>query len=124
MKYCKYHIIWITKYRKKYLYGKIKSCINKYLFIKAKQLNIVIENLEIMPEHIHLFISIPTTICISKVVSELKGYSSYYTRKKLNLYNYKYFWSKGYFCESVGHISEKTIKNYINNQWAHYKIHP
>ena len=59
MKYCKYHIIWITNYRKKYLYGKIKSCINKYLFIKAKQLNIVIENLEIMPEHIHLFISIP-----------------------------------------------------------------
>lgn len=76
--------------------------------------------MEVMPDHVHLFISIPITLSISKVVQQLKGYSSYITRKQLKLYKYKGFWSSGYFCESVGHISQDTIKKYIDKQWKHY----
>ena len=75
-----------------------------------------------MPDHVHLFIKIPVTLSISKVIQQLKGYSSFRTRKILKIHKYKSFWSSGYFCESVGHISELVIKKYINNQWKHYKL--
>ena len=78
--------------------------------------------MEVMPDHVHLFISIKLSQCISNIVKELKGYSSYMTRKKLNLSRYKCFWGNSYFCESVGHISESTVKAYIDNQWKHYKL--
>ncbi len=74
-----------------------------------------------MPDHVHIFISIPITLSISKVVHQLKGFSSFETRKNLNLYNYKSFWSSGYFCESIGHISESVIRKYIDNQWDNSK---
>lgn len=121
IKSCKYHVTWIPKYRKKYLYGEIKIYIKIFLLIKSRQLNTKIENIQIMPDHIHIFISIPTTLSISSVVKQLKGYSSYQIRKRFNLYNYKAFWNTGYFCESVGHISQTTIKKYIDNQWKNYK---
>lgn len=121
IKSSKYHIVWTPKYRKSFLCGAIKYHVNRFLKLKSIALNIKIENIEIMPDHVHLFVSIHVTITISKVVNELKCYSSFETRKIMNLYNYKWFWSKGYFCESVGHISEQTVKTYIDNQWKHYK---
>lgn len=121
MKISKYHITWTTKYRKKYLIGLIKKTLEKILIYKAKDININIEKYEIMPDHIHLFISIKSTDNISNIVKLLKGYSSFEIRKELKLHNYKSFWGRGYFCESIGHISEKIIKKYIDNQWMHYK---
>ena len=117
VKSSKYHVVWTTKYRKPFLYGLIKYNVEKSIKYKSSKLNIKIEKMEIMPEHVHLFIEIPVTIPISKVVQELKGYSSYKTRKILNLYKYKKFWSRGYYCESVGCMSENIIKKYIDNQW-------
>ena len=78
--------------------------------------------MEVMPDHVHLFLSIKPFQNISDIVKQLKGYSSFMTRKKLNLYRYKGFWGRSYFCESVGHISENTIKKYIDTQWQHYKL--
>ena len=75
-----------------------------------------------MPDHVHLFIRMKPTQCVSNIIKQLKGYSSYYTRKKLNLKKYKAFWSHGYFCESIGQISESIILKYIDNQWKHYGI--
>lgn len=120
IKTSKYHVVWTPKYRKRFLCGAIKYNVESSLKHKVSELNVVIENIEVMPDHVHLFISIPITLSISKVVQQLKGYSSYKTRKQLKLYKYKGFWSNGYFCESVGHISQDTIKKYIDNQWKHY----
>lgn len=122
IKSSKYHVVWTPKYRKNFLRGSIKYYVEKSLKAKASELNVQIQNMKIMPDHVHLFIKIPITISIANVVHQLKGYSSYYTRKAMNLYKYKGFWSNGYFCESVGHISQETIKKYIDNQWKHY--HP
>lgn len=122
VKTSKYHIVWIPKYRGSFLKGLIKQNVEKSLKYKAEKLDIKIENMEVMPDHVHLFISIKPTHSVSDIVKQLKGYSSYITRKKLNLYRYKGFWGKSYFCESVGHISEITIKKYIDNQWKHYKM--
>jgi len=88
---------------------------------KAESLKVNIEEIEIMPEDVHLFLTIKPTNSISNIVRELKGFSSYKTRKELRLTEkYKYFWGEGYYCESIGHISKKTIKKYINNQWENY----
>ncbi len=120
IKTSKYHVVWTPKYRKNFLKGLIKYYVEKSLKYKSIQLGINIEKMEIMPDHVHLFISIKPIHSISDIVRELKGYSSYETRKQLNLYKYKGFWGKGYFCESVGHISENVIKKYIDDQWIHY----
>lgn len=117
----KYHVVWIPKFRKAFLKGKIKDLVEESLIEKSCKLNVEIIKLQVMPDHVHLFISIPVTLSICYVIRNLKGYSSYYVRKNLNLYKYKFFWGKGYFCESVGQISESTIKKYIDNQWRHYK---
>lgn len=114
-----YHVVWIPKYRKRNLKGMFKEIIKKALFEKAKQLEIIIENIEIMPDHVHLFIKCKPTHAISTIVKILKGYSSYKIRMNFPKYKklYKHFWSSGYYCESVGHISESTIKRYIDDQW-------
>lgn len=121
IKSSKYHVVLTPKYRKNFLINNIKFHVEKSLKHKAKDLNVDIKNIEVMPDHVHIFISIPITLSISKVVHQLKGFSSFETRKNLNLYNYKSFWSSGYFCESIGHISEPVIRKYIDNQWDNSK---
>ena len=69
-----------------------------------------------MPDHIHIFIKcLDHTTPISKIVNDLKGFSSYSIRKKyLYLKKYKAFWAPSYFLESIGHISRPAIIKYIN----------
>lgn len=77
-----YHIIWIPKYRRKILIGTLKIELIKALLEKADKLGIKIEKYEIMPYHIHLFIKCMPNINISKIIGELKGYSSYMVNKE------------------------------------------
>lgn len=69
-----------------------------------------------MEDHVHLFIKSNPTLSISYIVQQLKGFSSYKIRKYLNYHKTKAFWSPSYYCETIGHISENTIKKYIENQ--------
>ncbi len=116
-----YHVIWCPKYRKKILIGIFKDIIEVSLFEKAKEINIIIEKYEIIPDHIHLFIKCTPNHKISDIIKYLKGYSAFKVREKYQEYRkYPHFWSRGYYCESVGHISEATVKKYINDQWIHY----
>lgn len=114
-----YHLVWTPKYRKSILKGNFKYIIQKALYKKALNLKVSIKELEIMPDHVHLFIKCKPTHKICNIVKHLKGYSSYMLRKIYPKYKvlYKHFWSSSYYCETVGCISEKTIRKYINNQW-------
>jgi putative transposase len=118
-----YHVIWCPKYRKAILVGDFKIIIENALLDKANQLEITLEKYEIMPDHIHLFIKCKPTQTISHIVQQLKGYSSYILRKKYSKYKklYKHLWASSYYCESVGHISEQTVKKYIEDQWLNVK---
>lgn len=70
-----------------------------------------------MPDHIHLFIKSKPDITISYIVKHLKGYSSYMLRKQFpSLTKYKSLWTNSYFVETIGLISEKTIRKYIEMQ--------
>lgn len=116
-----YHIVWIPKYRKKILQGKIKEKVEEHLREYAEVNGWEIQELNIQLDHVHLMIQLPLTIRVCEVVNRLKGSSSKIVREELPkevkkmLYGPS-FWADGYFCETTGHGSEEAIRNYIKNQ--------
>lgn len=115
-----YHITWIPKYRKHILKNDIKVAVKQYLLEKANMLGIVIETYEIMEDHIHLFIRANTNLTISYIVQQLKGYVSFKIRKQFpELKKYKSLWTHSYFAETIGCISENSVKKYIEMQTHH-----
>lgn len=112
-----YHIIWIPKYRKHILKYKLKDRLLFHLFAKAKSIGITIDEHEIMEDHIHLFVRSNPKLSVSFIVNQLKGYTSYMLRKEFPyLHKYKSLWTSSYFCETIGLISENTVKKYIQMQ--------
>lgn len=118
-----YHITWCPKYRKSFLLNLNQQFLLRTFQIAAIKVKGHIENIEIMPDHIHIFIRLKQNhINTAKIVQILKGYSSYMIRKKYNfMKKYKALWSPSYFIESIGNMSEKVIKKYINNQKINIK---
>jgi len=118
-----YHITWCPKYRKSFLLNLDQSFLNRVFQIAAIKVRGQIENIEIMPDHIHIFIRLKQNhIPVSKMVQILKGFSSHAIRQKYTwMKKYKALWSAGYFIESIGNMSEKVIKKYIDNQKINLK---
>ena len=115
-----YHIVWIPIYRKKILKGKVRIRLKDLLFEKAKQIDVIIKCHEIMDDHVHLFVCTKPSHKVTDVIKYFKGYSSRILRKEFkHLRKYKSLWTRSYFCESVGHISEKTVLKYIKSQRKH-----
>lgn len=112
-----YHIIFVCKWRRKFLLDRIDLRIKELLNEKAKLLNIRIVEMESDINHMHLFVKSSSSTPISEIVRQLKGYSSFYIRKEFTyLSKHTHFWSAGYFVETVGDISSDTILKYIKNQ--------
>ena len=113
-----YHIVFCPKYRRKVLVDGVDKRLKELLQEKANELGITIEKMEIMPDHVHLFIKSKPTYAIHFVVNQLKGYSSSKLRKENPKLQSRLptLWTRSYFVESVGHISEDTVKKYIENQ--------
>jgi putative transposase len=113
-----YHIIWTPKYRRKILVNGIDIRLKELLDEKAKELNVSIENMEVMPDHIHLFVKTNPSSCPQWIVNQFKGYTSRKLRQEFPSLVKKLpcLWTRSYYIESVGHISEETIKKYIEDQ--------
>jgi len=114
----KFHLIWCTKYRRKLLINGIDEELKILFEEKAKEIKIEIVSLEVMPEHVHLFVSCAPTIAAHWIVQQLKGYTSNVLRSKHEFLIKKApsLWTRSYYCESIGHICEKTIQRYIEDQ--------
>ena len=115
-----YHIVWIPKYRKRVLKGKIASRLAE-LIQECSDINRWnVSEINIQPDHVHILIRLRPDISVSKAVQLLKGRSSKVIRKEFPSLKEFYwgdnFWSEGFFVETVGHVSEEAIKNYIQNQ--------
>jgi len=110
-----YHIIWCPKYRRKVLDGKIKDRLYELLNEKAEELDINIEKAEILPDHIHLFIKARPTLAPHFIIQQLKGYTSRHLRNEFVELKKRLptLWTRSYYVETIGHISEETIKKYI-----------
>ncbi len=113
-----YHLIWCPKYRKPLLVDGVDVRLKQLLLKKAKQMKATIETMEIMPNHVHIFIKCLPVDNPQWIVKNLKGYSSRFLRKEFSQLRTKVpcLWTRSYYCESVGHISARSVKKYIEEQ--------
>ena len=116
-----YHLIWIPKYRKRILKGKIETRIRELFKQCAEVNNWEIQELNIQEDHIHMIVQLIPSISISKVVQLFKGGSSKIIREEFpELEEFLWgdsFWSDGYFAETVGRVDEEVIREYVRNQF-------
>jgi putative transposase len=121
----KYHIIWCTKYRYRVLTGEVANRVRELIreICAANYIEIVSGSLS--PDHIHILISVPPNISLSKVMQYIKGKSSRKIMMEFeNLrkrYRGKHIWARGYFAVTVGNLNEKQVQEYIENQEVHHK---
>jgi len=113
-----YHLIWCPKYRRSILVGDIEKRLKQLLKEKAKEHNWEIKTMEIMPDHIHLFVQANPIDAPHYIIGQFKGYTSNILRKEFPSLKSRLptLWTRSYYCESVGHISEDTVKKYIEEQ--------
>jgi len=114
------HLVWITKYRKPVLEGAVAFGTRDMIREMCQREGVEIIKGHISKDHVHLFVSIPPQITISRLVQRLKGKTSY---KLLGEYPHlrktywgRHFWARGYFCCSSGNVTDEVIKQYIEGQ--------
>lgn len=116
---CQYHIVFIPKYRKKILYGKLGRDIREIISILCKYKNVQIIDGAVCKDHIHLSVAIPPKLSISSFMGYLKGKSTlmiYDRHPELQSKWDKAFWARGYYVSTIGNITEDAIRRYIQEQ--------
>lgn len=115
-----YHIVWSTKYRKAVLIKEVEKRLKEILQKTASEKEFLIQTMEIMPDHLHLFITAHPKVAPSYIVKMCKGISGRLLLKEFpNLREQLYkghLWNPSYYVETVGSISEEAVKKYIQNQ--------
>ncbi len=115
-----YHIVWTTKYRYKVLEGKIAERARVLIRQCCNSMNVTIIKGAIGKEHVHLLLSCPPSLSVSKIVQQLKGKTSRTLQMEYKELKKRYWgqhlWGTGYFCRSVGTVTREMIKEYIENQ--------
>ena len=116
----KYHIVWITKYRKPILRGEIGKRVRELVRQTCASLEVYIVKGHVSKDHVHLLVSVPPKLSVSELVKRLKGRSS---RKMLEefgelrkLYWGRHLWARGYFAASTGNVTDEIIAEYIEKQ--------
>ena len=117
---CKYHVVIIPKYRKRKLYGKLRKHVGELLREVCRQRGIVVVEGHLMPDHIHMCLSIAPKDSVAFAIGFIKGKSAVRIHRQL-LGNKRvtglHFWSRGYCVSTVG-LDEETIRKYIREQEA------
>jgi putative transposase len=112
-----YHCVWCPKRRRKVLVGRVERDLHRLLIAKAKDLGSEPIALEIMPDHVHLFLNCPPTLSPSDAMFWLKGYTSRLLRQKYpHLERMSSLWTRSYFVSTAGNVSSSTIQRYIAEQ--------
>ncbi|MDI3531529.1 MAG: REP-associated tyrosine transposase [Candidatus Atribacteria bacterium] len=113
-----YHLIWCPKYRRKVLVGEVAEQLKVLLLKKAQEIGVEVVQMEIMPDHVHLFVKADPRNSPHFIVNSLKGYTSRILRKEFSFLKSRLpsLWTRSYYCETVGDLSEETIRKYIEDQ--------
>ena len=117
---CKYHIVWVPKYRYKILDGKIGEEVRRTIIIQAERLDCEIMELNIQKDHCHLLIKVLPKISISQLMGTLKGKSAIrifqkFPELKKRPYWGNHFWASGYCVDTVG-LDSEMIRKYVKYQ--------
>ena len=121
---CKYHVVFIPKYRRKVLYGQLRQYLGEVFRELARHKESRIEEGHLQADHVHMLLSIPPKYAVAQVVGYLKGKSAIhiartYGGRERNFVG-EQFWARGYFVSRVGR-DEETIRRYIQDQEAEDK---
>ena len=112
-----YHLIWCPKRRKKVLVDGVKTRLENIIYDVTKELGIDILAIEVMPDHVHLFVSAYPDIPVHKIIKRIKGRSSHDLRKEFAaLLKLPTLWTHSYFVSTAGNVSSETIQKYIEAQ--------
>ena len=116
---CQYNIVFIPKYRKKVLYGKVREDVREILSTLCKYKNVEIIAGAVCVDYVHLSIAIPPKLSVSDFMGYLKGKSTlmiYDRHPKLQSKWDKAFWARGYYVETIGNITDEAVQKYIKEQ--------
>ena len=113
-----YHLIWCTKYRRKVLVDRAADRVKELLTEKAATLGLTIETMEVMPDHVHLFVKAQPIHSPHYLVQQLKGTTSFHLRSEFPSLTSRLptLWTRSYYCVSVGHIFAATIARSSEDQ--------
>ncbi len=116
----KYHLVWVTKYRKRVLRGEIAERVRNLIREICKARDVEIIKGHISSDHVHLFLSVPPHLSVSQLTQSLKGKTS---RKMMMEYKSlsrafwgRHIWARGYFAASSGNVTDEVIMKYIEQQ--------
>ena len=116
--YHRYHIVWITKYRKRVMTGNLRLRLREIIAQVAEEMHIKIINGVLSADHIYLFLEIPPHMAVSEFVKIAKGRSSRKVQMEFpdlkKEYWGKHFWGRGFFSSTSGNVTDEIINNYIN----------
>ena len=117
---CKYHLVWITKYRYSVLKWDVWPRLREIIRETAKKYDMHIYSGAVNRDHIHLLISIPPYLSVSKAVQYLKWGSSYKLQREFpslkKQYRWQHLWARWYWVASSGNVTDEVWKEYIDNQ--------
>ncbi|KGP76434.1 transposase [Desulfosporosinus sp. Tol-M] len=116
----KYHLVWVTKYRYQVLNNEVGLRLRELIRQSCLSRGITIMKGSIGKEHIHLLIECPPQLASSKIAQYLKGRSSRLLQEEFphlkKRYCGQHLWARGYFCATVGTVTDQIIRDYIENQ--------
>ena len=116
----KYHIVWITKYRKPVLHGEVGKHVRELVRQTCATLDVLIVSGHVALDHVHLLVSVPPNLAVSDLVQRLKGRTSRllldeFTELKRQFWG-RHVWARGYFVASSGNVTDEVIQQYIEAQ--------
>lgn len=116
--FCKYHVVWCAKYRRKILINEVNTRLKELLISYAAEISVNIVDLEIMPDHIHMQLVVEPQFGIHKAVKSLKGYTSKILRDEFPYLKTKMptIWTNSYLVSTDEDLSSDVIRQYIDNQ--------
>ena len=117
---CKYHVVFIPKYRRKVLYGKLRVAVGRILRDLCEQKGIGLVEGHVAPDHVHMLLSIPPKYSVAYTVGFLKGKSAVRIHRELlkeKRMTGLHFWATGYWVSTVGR-DEEAVRKYVREQEA------
>ena len=114
----KYHVVWCPKYRRPVLVRPVDTRLKALLKDIASEHDMTIHTLEVMPDHVHLFVEADPTLCVAEIVARFKGRTSHDLRQEFPQLRSRLptLWSRSYFAGTVGNVSAAVIRRYIAAQ--------
>ena len=119
---CKYHIVFTPKYRRKIIYNQYRESLREIIKLLCKYKGVEILEGHLMPDHVHLVLSIPLKLSVSAFMGYLKGKNALMMFERHANLKYKFgnrkFWAEGYYVSTVG-LNEATVRKYVREQEVH-----